>query len=521
VPESLTKNTPASDQASNDSENAKLDRPFEITDRQSRELFIALCGPIGSGIHSVADQLESALLAQGYIVKKIRVSDAIKTYCSRHYKDILIDESDRYERYSSLMDAGNALRQKEDPGFCAKLAISEIAIIHDEMARGVDGEKELNATKEVGLNQTAYIIDQLKHPKEISILKDIYRNNFYLVGVLCGEEQRENSLTGDGINRAKAHDLIERDKKENEEYGQQLEKTLFDADFFINNTDTNASSLSSSFSRFLKLIHGGEGVTPTKQELGMYAAYTSSLQSACLSRQVGAAIVDENGDIIATGKNDVPKFGGGLYSEDDHTAPNSQDFRCVHKDQQCHNDLHKLKLKEQIEQVLVKNDIDAHLGKQLSEQIYRNTPIKSLIEFSRAIHAEMDALLSFTRSGKHIPKNSVLYTTTFPCHNCARHIVASGIKKIVYIEPYEKSLALKLHGDAISALETSDKVHVVSFQGIAPRRYQVFFSNTSPLKNELGKIIKTDRNPHHVDRGFIDSYIEHELKIANEITKMT
>ncbi|MDN3612645.1 hypothetical protein QWZ16_23945 [Vibrio ostreicida] len=26
----------------------------------------------------------------------------------------------------------------------------------------------------------------------------------------------------------------------------------------------------------------------------------------------------------------------------------------------------------------------------------------------------------------------------FPCHNCAKHIVASGIKRVVYVEPYPK-----------------------------------------------------------------------------------
>lgn len=39
--------------------------------------------------------------------------------------------------------------------------------------------------------------------------------------------------------------------------------------------------------------------------------------------------------------------------------------------------------------------------------------------------------------------------TTFPCHYCARHIVAAGIYEVQYIEPYPKSKALQLHADAI------------------------------------------------------------------------
>jgi deoxycytidylate deaminase len=41
----------------------------------------------------------------------------------------------------------------------------------------------------------------------------------------------------------------------------------------------------------------------------MFMAFSSALRSADLSRQVGAVIA-KNGDLIASGANDVPKFGG-------------------------------------------------------------------------------------------------------------------------------------------------------------------------------------------------------------------
>ncbi|MFP1452717.1 hypothetical protein ACLB1N_19070 [Escherichia coli] len=34
----------------------------------------------------------------------------------------------------------------------------------------------------------------------------------------------------------------------------------------------------------------------------MYAAFSTSLQSACLSRQVGAALFDDEGNLLAVGK---------------------------------------------------------------------------------------------------------------------------------------------------------------------------------------------------------------------------
>jgi len=50
-------------------------------------------------------------------------------------------------------------------------------------------------------------------------------------------------------------------------------------------------------------------------------------------------------------------------------------------------------------------------------------------KYDIVIHAEMNALLN---KPKEIPLGSVLYTTLYPCVNCAKHICASGIKRVVY-----------------------------------------------------------------------------------------
>lgn len=51
---------------------------------------------------------------------------------------------------------------------------------------------------------------------------------------------------------------------------------------------------------------------PTCAEAAMYDAAAAGAASACMSRQVGAAIVSKDGELIAVGRNDAPKFGGGL-----------------------------------------------------------------------------------------------------------------------------------------------------------------------------------------------------------------
>jgi deoxycytidylate deaminase len=49
----------------------------------------------------------------------------------------------------------------------------------------------------------------------------------------------------------------------------------------------------------------------------MYIAKSASLRSAALTRQVGAAVFRDTGEIISMGCNEVPKAGGGTYWSED------------------------------------------------------------------------------------------------------------------------------------------------------------------------------------------------------------
>src|SRR5690606_30054504 len=98
-------------------------------------------------------------------------------------------------------------------------------------------------------------------------------------------------------------------------------------------------------------------------------------------------------------------------------------------------------------------------------------------------HAEMDALLSCSREGISTA-GSTLYCTTFPCHNCAKHVIAGGITRVVYVEPYPKSRALDFHSESIhlrseldaGTEEPSDMVIFEPFTGIGPGRFLDLFS---------------------------------------------
>jgi hypothetical protein len=91
----------------------------------------------------------------------------------------------------------------------------------------------------------------------------------------------------------------------------------------------------------------------------------------------------------------------------------------------------------------------------------------------------MDALMAAGRIGVSF-REAVLYTTTFPCHTCTRHIIVAGVKRVVYIEPYPKSLAPELHDDAIRISKATSKndrrIPFEPFLGIGPRRFFDLFS---------------------------------------------
>lgn len=142
------------------------------------------------------------------------------------------------------------------------------------------------------------------------------------------------------------------------------------------------------------------------------------------------------------------------------------------------------------------------------------------------VHAEMDAILNCARSNNST-QGATLYVTTFPCHNCAKHIVAAGIKEVMFVEPYPKSKALEFHEDSIT-LEKGDsnKLRFKPFVGIGPRNFINLFSLSLGVgeelsrKNSQGKSCENDWKPKTAKlriKGIPSSYKYYEKEAANKI----
>ena len=122
----------------------------------------------------------------------------------------------------------------------------------------------------------------------------------------------------------------------------------------------------------------------TWEEYFMSLALLSAKRSKDPSTQVGACIVDDDNKVVSIGYNGMPR---GIKDE----------------------------------------DLSWNKGEDLdSKYLY-------------VCHAEFNAILN-TRNGSAL-NGCTLYVTLFPCNECAKAIVQTGVKKIIYLSnKYENSL---------------------------------------------------------------------------------
>lgn len=482
------------------------------------EVVIGLVYAVGTDVQRVLDTTADVLKQFRYSPQPVKLSSLIMEMAARLSWPTPSNSEGEQHRIATLMDLGNKFRKlTADSAILAKAAIAKISEARASAGNGPYGP----------LPKSAHLILSLKRPEEVELLREVYGSGFYLVGVYASELERIRFLNiRKGIPHPGPRQLINRDENEEEQeenksdHGQKFRDTFQMADVFIS---LEAPECDKQISRFLDLVFGHPHVTPTDDEHAMFLAYSASLRSGQLARQVGASVVSEDGDVVALGCNDVPRSGGGLYSED--SKPDHRD----HLRKSDPNDIERSSI---LKDVLERLESDLSVDDALKK--LRGARIMDISEFGRAVHAEMEAILCCTRSGVST-RGATLFCTTFPCHNCARHIIAAGFKRVVYIEPYPKSMAAKLHSDSIeiagadaqvSAGEASGddrrifsggRVTFEHFVGIGPRRFFDLFSmklsggSYKRRKHKDGRVVSFSRKDARLRVEMIpSSYIDRE-----------
>ena len=476
--------------------DAKVEDPT-----QRPELIIGLVCPLGTRIDDLVRTISQELAYFGYSSETIHLSKLLDAWKPGR----LTTETDEASRISFRQDAAFRLRKLAGVDVLARAAIAAIR----------DRRRTLTGDANKPANATAFILRQLKHPGEVTLLRRAYGPSFILIAGHAPETARERNFLNvlaekDGKAQATlehkniAPRLMHADDKENRpgdeaKFGQDTRNTYPLADCFVRVVDREPADIR----RFVHLLFGHPFISPRPEELSMHLAYAHSLRSSDERRQVGAVIVKrtargeaklQDAAIVAAGMNEVPRRQGGPYWDGD--TQDARDQRLLQSGLSPEDRIKRDTLGEIAARLKAAGWLSAEvrdLGDALPLrllELLRDSQFSDISEFMRQVHAEMSALLDAARRGVAV-QGLEMYVTTFPCHNCAKHIIGAGIAKVIYLQPYPKSRAEILHHEEI-ALDPEnqgsieDRVLFQPFAGVAPRQFDLFSMAARGRKNGRG-----------------------------------
>lgn len=478
------------------------------------ELVIGIAGPIGIDIEAITVSIEESLSGLGYRSKQIRITDEVKDIPSKIKS---ISKTDYYSviRYK-MAHASEICRKNEDQAYLMRIAIDAIQRERELFSKASTPLKSpkrgKNTPEPAGRipQKVSYIIRQIKRPQEVMLLREVYGKQFVLVSAYGSETDRKIVLEeklkrsmslGTGSDKIKAlvEELVLVDADEaDDKFGQHMRDAFHLADVFVDGIARGP--MKQKISRFFDALFGLNEIAPTKHEYGMYAAKSAALRSSDLSRQVGAAVFSEAGELLTQGCNEVPRAFGGTYW--DGEEPDFRDIKIgadpneIIKTDVIRDFLERLADAKLLTPIANGNAADlvdrltsprSSTNKEKGAGCLKGALITDLTEYGRVVHAEMSALCDAARCGISL-RNATLFCTTFPCHNCTKHIIAAGIRRVIFMEPYPKSRAKELHQHEIEIEKPSEsKVSFLPFLGISPFRYRDIFQKD---RRKIGSVAR-------------------------------
>jgi len=84
------------------------------------------------------------------------------------------------------------------------------------------------------LEQHTYRKGAPKTPEEVSLLREVYRPGFFLIGIASNDDEQHRYLTKvKGLSDDEAQEIVQRDQDERLDYGQRTRDTFYLADVFV------------------------------------------------------------------------------------------------------------------------------------------------------------------------------------------------------------------------------------------------------------------------------------------------
>lgn len=466
------------------------------------ELIFAIVRPVGVDRDAVVAAFKKQLSSFGYDLEHIRLSAAIEKWLP---EDVSLPNK-TYDRIKFLIEHGDRICQKN--GSSAALAASAITSIQlIRSNRGVDAPWRPQ--------RVAYLIDSVKRTKEVELLKSVYGERYIQVALMSTEAERkehlvekfrtENFSQDMNAHERKAMELISIDQKEGTDHGQNVSKVFPKSDLFID-ADQN---IEAQLERFLNLLFNSpEYEPPSELEFGMNMAYIASTRSAELGLKVGAAILDKRNHILSLGCNSHPTK--------PEESPQFDRSRVSIKELVLDTVRKISPLLNKDANELLTSDPEAFVTDLLREGGHlEEAQLQDLTEYQLPVHAEMSAILDGLNRGG-ISEGDTLYVTAYPCHNCAKHLMAAKLR-VVYLEPYPKSKASSMYGSVFTP-----------FYGVSPKRYDNLFRVEADRKDKEGSRLAwthKERSEALPKVGKFDEYVasEHEREnaaISEELAAM-
>ncbi len=408
---------------------------------------IGLTGAFGSGCTTAAYLLRDQ---RGFTA--IRLSELIR---EKWQQRSLQDDVEQLATRQDLQQLGDELREKYGPGVLAEEAAKRI-------------QDETKGSKQ------SFVIDGIRNTHEIRVLQDFFGYKFTLVAVMADGDARWQRI-GAVAYTNKAFTMQDfllddaRDRDEEIPTGQQVELCIDRADAVIDNS--SAVTLGQYQKKVLELADLVAGKKPrraTTDEIFMNIAYTAALSSKCIKRNVGAVIVGAGERIVGVGYNENPT--GTLPCIDEPEYEN-----------RCFRDIVRNKHFKVLSERGVRCPV---CGEPLADkqgppwrcgrcaENKRKTNLEALffpdraLNWCTAIHAEVKAIFGAGADARR----SRLYTTTFPCFQCAEKIIEAGISAVQYTEAYpdtEGEFRLRIAG-----------VQLTRFEGVRSASFERLFGPT-------------------------------------------
>ncbi len=348
----------------------------------------------------------------------------------------------------------------------------------------VRANKDLNSS-------TLIVIDAIRSPLEAIFFQDRYAA-FYLAAVACPDDQRRKRLhrldfSDSDVERIDKEEYGTRDLDNETSYSvQDIQACIQRADIYFSNPDehnivSQYKYLSNQVVRFVSLMKRPGIVTPTSIERCMQLAYTAKLNSGCISRQVGAAITNENYSVQAVGWNDVPSGQVPCILRNREDLLNGVDQIAYSEYEK--GDVHYVTAfrANTFKYISIKST-GRNISYCFKSEYNALTREKNQVH-TRSLHAEENAFLQLSKHGSAGIFGGVLFTTASPCELCAKKAYQLGISKIYYIDPYP-GIAMR-H----VLLGGGKNPKLLLFYGAIGRAFHKLYNPILPYKDELNTLI--------------------------------